>query len=54
MRAMLGVGEITPISTEVHPALITRDMAALMEVLKARGGLPVMFATGYSGWKGQH
>jgi predicted TIM-barrel fold metal-dependent hydrolase len=54
MRAMLGVGEITPISTEVHPALITRDMAPIMEVLKARGGLPIMFPTGFSGWKGQH
>jgi hypothetical protein len=54
MRAMLGVGEITPISTEVHPALITRDMAPIMEVLKGRGGLPIMFPTGYSGWKGQH
>jgi hypothetical protein len=47
MRAMLGVGEITPISTEVHPALITRDMAPIMEVLKGRGGLPIMFPTGF-------
>jgi predicted TIM-barrel fold metal-dependent hydrolase len=54
MRVMLGVGEITPITTEVHPALITRDMAPIMEVLKGRGGLPIMFPTGYSGWKGQH
>ena len=54
MRVMLGVGEITPITTEVHPALIASDMAPLMEVLKGRGGLPIMFPTGYSGWKGLH
>ncbi len=54
MKPMLGVGEIVPITTEIHPAKITRDMAPIMEVLKARGGLPVMFPTGYTGWKGVH
>jgi uncharacterized protein len=54
MSAMRGVGEIVPVTTEIHPALITRDMAPIMEVLKARGGLPVMFPTGYTGWKGVH
>jgi len=54
MSATRGVGEIVPITTEIHPAKITRDMAPIMEVLKARGGLPVMFPTGYTGWKGVH
>lgn len=54
MSATLGVGEIVPITTEVHPALIARDMAPIMEVLEARGGLPIMFPTGYTGWKGVH
>jgi hypothetical protein len=54
MSATLGVGETLPISTELHPALITRDMTPIMEVLAARGGLPIMFPTGYSGWRGVH
>ncbi|MCM2311993.1 MAG: amidohydrolase [Steroidobacteraceae bacterium] len=54
MSATLGVGEIVPITTAVHPIEITRDMAPIMEVLKARGDLPIMFPTGYSGWKGAH
>jgi hypothetical protein len=54
MSATLGVGEIVPITTEIHPARITRDMAPIMEVLKARGNLPIMFPTGYTGWKGVH
>lgn len=54
MSATLGVGEIVPITTEIHPAKITRDMAPIMEALTARGGLPVMFPTGYTGWKGVH
>ncbi len=54
MSATRGVGEIVPITTEIHPAKITRDMAPIMEVLKARGDLPIMFPTGYSGWKGVH
>ena len=54
MSATRGVGEIVPITTEIHPAKITRDMAPIMEVLKARGGLPIMFPTGYTGWKGVH
>jgi predicted TIM-barrel fold metal-dependent hydrolase len=54
MSATLGVGEIVPITTEIHPAKITRDMAPIMEVLKARGNLPIMFPTGYTGWKGVH
>jgi predicted TIM-barrel fold metal-dependent hydrolase len=29
-------------------------MAPIMEVLKARGDLPIMFPTGYTGWKGVH
>jgi uncharacterized protein len=54
MSAMVGVGEITPITTEIHPVKITRDMAPIMEVLKARGDLPIMFPSGYSGWRGVH
>jgi hypothetical protein len=54
MSATRGVGEIVPITTEIHPAKITRDMAPIMEVLKARGDLPIMFPTGYTGWKGVH
>jgi uncharacterized protein len=54
MSATLGVGEIVPITTEIHPAKITRDMAPIMEVLKARGNLPIMFPTGFTGWKGVH
>jgi predicted TIM-barrel fold metal-dependent hydrolase len=54
MSAMLGVGEIVPITTEIHPAKILRDMAPIMEALAARGGLPIMFPTGYTGWKGVH
>ncbi len=54
MSATRGVGEIVPITTEIHPAKIARDMAPIMEVLKARGDLPIMFPTGYSGWKGVH
>lgn len=54
MSATRGVGEIVPITTEIHPAKITRDMAPIMEVLKARGNLPIMFPTGYTGWKGVH
>jgi predicted TIM-barrel fold metal-dependent hydrolase len=54
MSAMLGVGEVVPITTETHPPKITRDMAPIMEVLKARGDLPIMFPTGYTGWKGVH
>jgi len=54
MKPMLGVGEITPITNELHPVKITRDMAPIMEVLKTRGGLPIMFPTGYTGWKGVH
>ena len=54
MSATLGIGEIVPITTELHPALITRDMAPIMEVLATRGGLPIMFPTGYTGWKGVH
>lgn len=54
MTATRGVGEIVPITTEIHPAKITRDMAPIMEVLKARGDLPIMFPTGYTGWKGVH
>jgi len=54
MSATRGVGEVVPISTELHPAKITREMAPIMEVLKARGNLPIMFPTGYTGWKGVH
>lgn len=54
MSATLGVGEMVPITTEIHPAKIVRDMAPIMEVLKARGDLPIMFPTGYTGWKGVH
>jgi predicted TIM-barrel fold metal-dependent hydrolase len=54
MSATHGIGEIVPITTEMHPALITRDMAPIMEALAARGGLPIMFPTGYTGWKGVH
>ncbi len=54
MSATLGVGEVVPITTEIHPAKIVRDMAPIMEVLKARGDLPIMFPTGYTGWKGVH
>jgi len=54
MSATLGVGEIVPVTTELHPALIVRDMAPIMEALMARGGLPIMFPTGYTGWKGVH
>jgi len=54
MSATLGVGEIVPITTELHPALIARDMAPIMEALTTRGGLPIMFPTGYTGWKGVH
>jgi len=54
MSATRGVGEIVPITTEIHPAKIARDMAPIMEVLKARGDLPIQFPTGYSGWKGVH
>lgn len=54
MKPMLGVGEVIPITNELHPVRITRDMAPIMEALKARGGLPIMFPTGYSGWKGAH
>lgn len=54
MRATLGVGEVVPITTELHPIKIARDMAPIMEVLKARGDLPIMFPTGFSGWKGVH
>lgn len=34
--------------------MIARDMAPIMEVLKSRGDLPIMFPTGYTGWKGVH
>lgn len=54
MSATRGVGEVVPISTELHPAKIVRDFAPIMEVLKARGGLPILFPTGYTGWKGVH
>jgi uncharacterized protein len=54
MSTTRGVGEIVPVTTEIHPAKITRDMAPIMEVLKARGDLPIMFPTGYTGWKGVH
>jgi predicted TIM-barrel fold metal-dependent hydrolase len=54
MSATLGVGEVVPITTEIHPVKIARDMAPIMEVLKARGDLPIMFPTGYTGWKGVH
>jgi hypothetical protein len=54
MSATRGVGEIVPITTELHPIKISRDMAPIMEVLKARGDLPIQFPTGYSGWKGVH
>ncbi len=54
LSATRGVGEVVPITTEIHPAKITRDMAPIMEVLKARGDLPIMFPTGYTGWKGVH
>jgi predicted TIM-barrel fold metal-dependent hydrolase len=54
MSATHGIGEIVPITTEMHPALITRDMAPIMEALAERGGLPIMFPTGYTGWKGVH
>jgi hypothetical protein len=54
MSATRGVGEIVPITTELHPIKISSDMAPIMEVLKARGDLPIMFPTGYSGWKGVH
>jgi hypothetical protein len=54
MSATRGVGEVVPITTEIHPIKIARDMAPIMEVLKARGDLPIMFPTGYSGWKGVH
>jgi hypothetical protein len=54
MSAMLGMGEIVPITTEIHPVKITRDMAPIMEALTVRGGLPIMFPTGYTGWKGVH
>jgi uncharacterized protein len=54
MSAMRGVGEIVPITTDLHPIQITRDMGPIMEVLKARGDLPIMFPTGYTGWKGVH
>jgi uncharacterized protein len=54
MSATLGVGEVVPVTTEIHPARIVRDMAPIMEVLQARGGLPIMFPTGYTGWKGVH
>jgi predicted TIM-barrel fold metal-dependent hydrolase len=54
ISATRGVGEVVPVTTEIHPARITRDMAPIMEVLKARGDLPIMFPTGYSGWKGVH
>ena len=53
MSAMLGVGEIVPITTEIHPAKIARDMAPIMEALTVRG-IPIMFPTGYTGWKGVH
>lgn len=54
MSATRGVGEIVPITTEIHPIKIARDMAPIMEVLKARGDLSIQFPTGYSGWKGVH
>ena len=54
MSATRGVGEVVPITTEIHPIRIARDMAPIMEVLKARGDLPIMFPTGYTGWKGVH
>ena len=54
MSATRGVGEVVPITTEIHPAKIARDMAPIMEVLKTRGDLPIMFPTGYTGWKGVH
>jgi hypothetical protein len=54
MSATRGVGEVVPITTEIHPVKIARDMAPIMEVLKARGDLPIMFPTGYTGWKGVH
>jgi predicted TIM-barrel fold metal-dependent hydrolase len=54
MSATRGVGEVVPVTTEIHPAKIARDMAPIMEVLKARGDLPIMFPTGYTGWKGVH
>jgi hypothetical protein len=52
MSATLGVGEIVPVTTDIHPAKIVRDMAPIVEALTARGGLPIMFPTGYTGWKG--
>ena len=54
MSATRGVGEVVPITTELHPAKIVRDMAPIMEVLQARGDLPIIFPTGYTGWKGVH
>ena len=54
LSATRGVGEVVPVTTEIHPAKIARDMAPIMEVLKARGDLPIMFPTGYTGWKGVH
>jgi hypothetical protein len=54
MSATRGVGEVVPVTTEIHPAKIARDMAPIMEVLRARGDLPIMFPTGYTGWKGVH
>ena len=54
MSTTLGVGEVIPITTELHPVKISRDMAPIMEVLKSRGNLPIQFPSGYSGWKGVH
>jgi uncharacterized protein len=54
MSATRGVGEVVPITTELHPAKIVRDIAPIMEVLQARGDLPITFPTGYTGWKGVH
>ena len=54
MSATRGVGEMVPITTELHPIKISRDMAPIMEVLKARGNLPIQIPTGYSSWKGVH
>jgi predicted TIM-barrel fold metal-dependent hydrolase len=50
-RGMVGVGEMTPVTSEIHPIEISRAMAPVMEVLSARG-LSIQLPTGYTGWKG--
>jgi hypothetical protein len=50
-RGIVGVGEMTPVSGEIHPVEIAHDMGPVMEALRARG-LSIQFPTGYSGWKG--